>query len=389
MGKSENSFHGYLEALKTLENESIVSFSDGYVRISEKFVEKIKSRKGRFINLFKTAQRALFAYMLSAFPDALSLLSQNREIFLRFQKVTEEKSKFVNQIEDSRKYLYVPTASGLVPLANMMDIEAFSRKVLSANSTARVDVEEIGGILNDVYLIKTYANDEERKVVVKNFKDWASFKWFPLTLWTVGTRTFAVLGRSRLEREYAINHLLYSKGFTVPKIVHVNHSKRLIFMEYVEGEGIEKVVRKVAASKSVETMQEGLSIIKKVGEKMAEVHALDISLGDTKPENILVEKNNRICLLDFEQAARKGDKVWDIAEFLYYSGHYISPFTGTQAAELISKAFIEGYLEAGGNAKIVNKAGNTKYTKVFSVFTFPHIMLIMSSICRKTKTLEL
>jgi hypothetical protein len=61
---------------------------------------------------------------------------------------------------------------------------------------------------------------------------------------------------------------------------------------------------------------------------------------------------------------------------------------GTQAAELIAKAFIEGYLEAGGNTKIINKAGNTKYTKVFSVFTFPHVMLIMSSICRKTKTLE-
>lgn len=387
IGKTENSFHGYREALETLETESVISFSDGYVKISEKFVENVRSRTARFINLFKTAQRALFTYLLSAFPDTLSLLSQNKEISLRFQKITEEKLKSVNQIEDSKKYLYVPTASGLVPLVNMMDIEAFSRKILSANKDAKVDIEEIGGILNDVYLIKTLADDEERRIVVKSFKDWSSFKWFPLSLWTVGTRTFAVLGRSRLERECAINHLLYSKGFIVPKIVHVNHNKRLIFMEYVEGESIEKVIKRVAVSKSIETMQKGLGIIDRVGGKFAEVHALDISLGDTKPENVLVEKNGEICLLDFEQAARNGDKVWDIAEFLYYSGHYISPFIGTQAAELIAKAFIEGYQRAGGSAKIVKKAGNPKYMKVFSVFTFPHIMLAISNICRKTETM--
>jgi tRNA A-37 threonylcarbamoyl transferase component Bud32 len=387
-GKTENSFHGYLEALETLEKESVISFSDGCVRISEKFAKNVRIRRGRFISLFRTAQRTLFTYLLSAFPDTLSILWQNREMFLRFQKVQEEKSKIINQIEDSKKYLYVPTASGLVPLVNMMDIEAFSRKILSANKDAKVDIEEIGGILNDVYLIKTIADDEERKIIVKSFRDWSSFKWFPLTLWTVGTRTFAVLGRSRLEREFAINQLLYSKGFIVPKIVHVNHNKRLIFMEYVEGESIERVIKRVAASKNFEAMQKGLSILNKVGGKFAEVHALDISLGDTKPENILVEKNSEICLLDFEQAARKGDKVWDIAEFLYYAGHYISPFVGSQAAELIAKAFIEGYLTAGGSAKIVKNAGNPKYTKVFSVFTFPHIMLAISNICRKTEALK-
>jgi serine/threonine protein kinase len=106
-------------------------------------------------------------------------------------------------------------------------------------------------------------------------------------------------------------------------------------------------------------------------------------LGDTKPENIIIDKNGEICLLDFEQASRNGDKVWDIAEFLYYAGHYISPFVGTKSAEFITKAFIEGYLKAGGNAENIKEAGNPKYTKVFSVFTLPHIIFVISSICRK------
>jgi tRNA A-37 threonylcarbamoyl transferase component Bud32 len=384
----ENILKGYLKALEQLQKENIVNFSDGCVKISQEFAEDVRSRRRRFINLFRTAQRTLFTYLLSAFPNTLDLLSQNREIFLRFQRLTEDKAKVIDQIEDSRNYLYIPTATGLVPLANMMSIEAFSRKILSTSKNSKVEIKEIGGILNDVYLIKALADGKERKVVVKSFKDWSSFKWFPLTLWTVGTRTFAVLGQSRLERECAINQLLYSKGFTVPKILHVSHDERLIFMEYVDGESLEKCIKRIGEAKTAGAMQNDLGIISGVGKKFAEVHSLGIALGDTKPENIIVEKNGQVCLMDFEQASRKGDKIWDIAEFLYYAGHYISPFAGNRPAELIAKAFIQGYLKAGGNVQTVKRAGNPKYTKVFSVFTFPHVMLAVSGICRKAETLR-
>jgi tRNA A-37 threonylcarbamoyl transferase component Bud32 len=384
----KNTLRGYLEALKELEEEKLVNFSKGYVKISRDFIDKTRSRKARFINLFKPAQKALFTSLLGIFPKILSLLSENKEIFLKLQRVTEENSKIIHQIEDPQRYLYVPTASGLVPLASRVDIEAFARKVLSAGKDAKVSIEKIGGVLNDAFLIKAFINDEERRIVVKRFKDWSSFKWFPLTLWTVGTRTFAVLGRSRLERECAINQLLNSKGIAVPKLLYVNHAERLVFMEYVEGESIEKVIRRIMDSKTTGGMEKDLSIIRRVGEKFAEVHALSIALGDTKPENIMIGKNGEICLLDFEQAARNGDKVWDIAEFLYYAGHYVSPFVGVRSAEVIAKAFVEGYLKAEGNVEIVKEAGNPKYTKVFSVFTLPHIIFVISNICKKAGRLK-
>jgi tRNA A-37 threonylcarbamoyl transferase component Bud32 len=380
----ERTLSGYSEALKEIEKENIISFSNGYAKVSKTFAEKVKKRKVRYINLFKTAQRTLFTSLLGIFPKSLNLLSQNREILLKLQRINEKKPEVIHQIEDPQKYLYVPTASGLVPLASRLDIEAFARKVFSTSEDTKIEIEEIGGILNDVYLIKTPVNDEEKKVVVKRFKDWSSFKWFPLTLWTVGTRTFAVSGRARLERECAINQHLYSKGFVVPKILHVSHGERLIFMEYVEGENLDKVIKRIVNSKSNGEIEKDLALICEVGETFARVHTLDISLGDTKPENIMAGKNGEIVMLDFEQASRNGDKVWDIAEFLYYAGHDIPPFVGTRSAELIAKAFIEGYLKAGGNVKTVKEAGNTKYTKVFSVFTFPHIMYALSNICKKT-----
>ncbi|MCK4440326.1 hypothetical protein KAU85_05015, partial [Candidatus Bathyarchaeota archaeon] len=331
----------------------------------------------------------LFTSMLGTFSKTLSVLSQNRGTLLKFHWNVGENSKTIHQLEDPLRYLYIPTARGLVPLSDKMDIEAFARKVLSRGEEAEIEIEKIGGVLNDVYLIRSFADNDEKKVVVKRFKDWSSFKWFPLNLWTLGTRTFAVLGRSRLERECAINQQLYTMGFDVPKILYVSHRERLVFMEYVEGEKLDKMIKRIANLKTTENAKKELSVIGRVGEKFAKVHASGIALGDTKPENIMVrEKNGEICLLDLEQASRKGDKIWDVAEFLYYTGHYLPPFFGTRLAELISKAFIGGYLGAGGDVRLVGKVGNPKYTKVFSIFTFPSIILAISNICRNAGKLK-
>lgn len=383
--------HGYLEALKALEREEVVSFSSGYFKISRDFADSVRGRRVRFVSLLKgaqKAQKALFTSLLGILPRFMSLLSQNREVLLRLQRIAQANSESVRQVEDPQKYLCVPTAGGLVPLSNRMDIEAFARKVLSVSAERKVRIEEIGGVLNNVYLIKASVNGVERKVVVKSFKDWSSFKWFPLTLWTIGTRTFAVSGLSRLEKECAINQFLDSKGFAVPKVLHVSPSERLVFMEYVEGENLEKAVRRVLSSKDAGRVEKELGIIGLVGEIFAEIHALGISLGDTKPENMMVGKKGEIFMLDFEQASRNGDKVWDVAEFLYYAGHYATPFVGAQVAELVARAFIEGYLKAGGDVRIVKRAANPKYTKVFSIFTLPHIMLTISSVCRKADKLK-
>jgi len=382
----ESVMNGYLEALKELEEEKIVESSGVHVKVSKKFVEKAESNKIHFVNIFRTAQRVLFTSVLSVFSRTLGFLSQNKGTTLKFQWDIRENLKLVHELEDPLRYLHIPTARGLVPLSGKMDIEAFARKVLSRSEQAEIKIEEIGGILNDVYLVRAFVDDEERKAVAKRFRDWSSFKWFPLNLWSLGTKTFAVLGRSRLERECAINQQLYDMNFDVPNILFVSHPERLIFMEYIEGERFDTIIKRIANSKMTENVKNELTTVGRIGETFAQVHACGITLGDTKPENIMVRRENgEICLLDLEQASRDGDKTWDIAEFLYYAGHYLPPFFGTHPAELITKAFINGYLKAGGDVKLVRKVGNPKYTRVFSIFTFPSIVLTVSNTCRNTR----
>ena len=379
---------GYMEALEQLEKEKKIILSEGYVMIPKKLVAESKNPKVRFINISKNAPRTLFTSLFGIFPQLLNFFSQNTEAFPKFQKFTKKREvDAARHFVDPQKYVFVPTAEGLVSLADRVDIEAFARKMLLNGENAKIEFERVGGVLNDVYLIKAYSNGTEKKVLVKRFKDWSGFKWFPLTLWSLGARSFAVLGRSRLERECAISELLRCEGFNVPKVLRVNHNERLIFMEYIEGENLSNAIKRVATSKSEEKAEKDLTKIMRVGETLAQVHSLNVALGDTKPENVIVDPKDKIYLLDFEQASRDGDRAWDVAEFLYYSGHYL-PLYSNGKAESITRAFISGYLKAGGDVNTIKKAGTSKYTRVFSVFTLPSVIFAMSNVCKKTEALR-
>jgi tRNA A-37 threonylcarbamoyl transferase component Bud32 len=373
---------GYLLALSELEREQKVHFSDGYVRISPEFIMKVRSGKARFINLLKSGQRALFSSLLGSFPQVLNALSQNSEFLSRFQRA--ENPKFTKRLHSSDQYLFLPIDEALVPLSDSTDIAEYARRIFGAESEADIKIEELGGILNDVFLVRVAVDHDEKRVVAKRYRDWSSVKWFPLTLWSVGTRSFVVLGRSRLERECAMNQFLRSKGFKVPKIFYVSGSERLIFMEYIEGETLSRIVKKAAVAKTLEAANPSLDVIEKAGALLAKVHAENVVLGDTKPENLLLSKTNDIIMLDFEQASRYGDKAWDVAEFIYYAGHYAPIFIEIHRAEMMAKAFIRGYINSGGEPKVIRGAGTPKYTKVFSIFTPPHVMLAYSALCRKT-----
>jgi tRNA A-37 threonylcarbamoyl transferase component Bud32 len=202
-----------------------------------------------------------------------------------------------------------------------------------------------------------------------------------LSIWSIGARSFALIGRSRLERECAINDLLGKAGINVPKILHVSANERLVFMDFLEGENLSYAIKRIAAAHANDNYEKDLALVAQVGETYAKVHALDVALGDTKPENSMVDPQDKIYLLDFEQATRNGDKAWDLACFLYYCGHYM-PLNGEHKAEQITKAFITGYLRGGGNVEFVKCVGLAKYTRVFSVFTLPGVLRVIASTCR-------
>jgi tRNA A-37 threonylcarbamoyl transferase component Bud32 len=383
----DKALSSYKAALNQLETEKIVTTQNGYTFITPKFIGRCKDPKLRFINLSKHAPRTIFTSFFGVLPQLMNVVGQNTEAFLRTQKInwTRPSGQAVNFI-DSQKYVFFPTSEGLVSLADKIDIKGYTQRLLLKNQNANIEVEPVGGMLNDVYLINASGNDgNNTKVLVKRFKDWSGFKWFPLTLWSFGARSFAVSGQARLAKEIAASQFLHGEGFNVPKILHVSNAERIVFMEFIEGEGLNQAIKRYSTSTDEQTESEVLGIVGRVGEIFARVHGRNVSLGDTKPDNVLIKPDGTIYLIDFEQAVQGGDRAWDIAVFLYYCGHYLQPFDSNIKAESIALAFIEGYLQGGGDIVDIHKAALSKYTRIFSIFTMPPIMLSISNVCKKAK----
>ncbi len=385
--EEEQALKSYNEALTQLEREEVITRLDGCVTVSKKFAVQSQKPRVRLTNMTKNAPRTLFTSFFGVFPQLLNIVGQNTQAFLRTQKINLRFQPDINPncyAIDPQKYAFVPTSNGLVSLADKVNISGFAQKMFQNSNPESVTFEPIGGVLNDIYLIKAQVNGVEKKVLVKRFKEWSGFKWFPLSLWSFGARAFAVSGKARLAKECATSEFLRQRGFNVPKILHVSNAERLIFMEFIEGEDLSHSIKRLAFEPQTVKVSDELAKIQTAGELMAKVHSFDMTLGDTKPENVMVSKDGTVYLLDFEQATQDGDKAWDIAEFLYYAGHYLQPLSSNGTAEAIAEAFIKGYLRAGGDVGNVKKAESPKYTRVFSVFTMPSIILAIANTIKKT-----
>ena len=185
---------GYLAALDELAEENQVAFLSGYIQITPKLVRTIRSQKPRLPPFIKSMQRTMFLHVLSVTSKMITPLKQDQEAFVKSHEEFEAET-LAFRLEEPEKHLFMPTPLGPVSLSHKTNIEDFVRKMTPSGISLNIKIEQLGGVLNSVYLLKYRRNHEEKKVVVKRFKDWLGLKWFPLSLWTLGTKNFAVLGR--------------------------------------------------------------------------------------------------------------------------------------------------------------------------------------------------
>jgi tRNA A-37 threonylcarbamoyl transferase component Bud32 len=375
---------GFNRALAELEKDKYIVISDGYIRMDEKLIETTKNQRKKLTDIMTSVRKAVLPYTRSFFSKVMIGFLRNQRFSIRSSS-QDTKWKLPKAIEDAERFLLAPTPLGPIPLSDKTSIEGFVRKTVPSGETFEIEIRKLGGVLNSVFLLDIQKRNKTQKVVVKRFEDWLGFKWLPLALWTVGTQSFAVLGDRRLQREYSVNQFLGRHGFRVPQILYMSIKERMIFEEFVEGEKLNDIIKRLIGSSSENATSLG-EIIEDVGKEIAKAHTLGVSFGDCKPENILYTDERRICFLDLEQATRNGNKTWDLAEFLYYSGHYFPPLNSDSAAKVIARSFINGYQAAGGSKETVRLVASAKYTKVFSIFTMPHIILAMANICREMGT---
>jgi tRNA A-37 threonylcarbamoyl transferase component Bud32 len=362
---------GYSEALIRLSNRGIIKVEDGNITLRQDYVDQVLSKKTseRVVNIVRTSQRALNSYIAHGRAGRVSLDMIAKELG---SKIKREISVALgsSEFEDPSKYLFLKTSSGYMKLDEAGSI---TDAVSKLRPSAKITVTSLGGALNEVYLVS--ANDE--RLVAKRFSDWKSFEWFTLNLVALGTKTFSVSGRTRLSNEYGMSTLLADSGILVPPIVYVSVPERLLIKRYVEGQNVLDVFRSYLGGESLDPEQKKIAAC--VGSTFARIHGLDITLGDSKPENLVWSDENEAYVLDLEQAKKKGDRAWDVAEFLYFIGHHATINTG--ALRDLTRSFIRGYAELGDRSTL-NKAAGLSYVKVFSFYTPPQIIHEISSVLR-------
>ena len=381
--KVDSVLRGYISALLELKNEKRIFFSNNCVSLKKRFVDKSKNPTVYIKNLKKVAPRGIFTTFFAVYSQLLKFFSQKTNILFNLRNSDESDQLELNKnFVNPREYVFIQTNENVFSLADGVDMATFAKKHLIGDKKTDLTFDSIGGVLNDVYLIRAQSEDKEKKIIVKQFKEWSGFKWFPLSLWSLGARNLSVLARTRLANEYSINEHLRKNGFQVPQILHVSHKKRLLFMEFIEGKDLSIHIKNFIKSPLTEKSERDLTIIKEVGKIFAQIHSIDITLGDTKPENTLIDSNGKIYLLDFEQASFGGDKAWDLAVFLYFIGHYIPPFSNKDIILSMVNAFLEGYLKGGGDLNDIKKVGNSKYSRLFSIFMLPNVLILISNACK-------
>ena len=360
---------GYRSAIQRLVETGVLWEEASAYSLGDSFVDRSLrgNPAGKVTNIMQAGRRTLQAY-----------LAHGRAAYLTPEVLTRELVSSLEQgllgdyqpgtLEDPRKYLFLKTTAGLVNLAERFSIETFAGRFRPG---VVVTVSPLGTALNEVYLI-TAGNE---RLVAKKFTEWQGFKWFTLGLVSLGTRLFSVSGRARLENEYAINRLLSRHRVPVPGILHISLPDRVLVERYIEGSSLVEFVKKAVSCKSIS--EEDYTAISGVGSTLARMHTAGVAMGDSKPENFQYGLDNEVYSLDLEQARKSGDRAWDVAEFLYYSGHYAFPTIPSAGFKEYVEAFIRGY-RTRGDESVLKTAAGAKYGRVFSLWTPPLTILEVS-----------
>ena len=362
---------GYFKALEYLQNSSIIKFDGENIILTNGFVDKILPYKirNKVVNFVNLSRSTFQSYLTHGKAGKVSLEIIAKELSSKLKR--ELQIAFNKQeIEDPKNYLFLKTETGMISLNKQDSIIKTLKKI---KGKMAFDVKSLTGALNDVHLVTV----KGEKLVVKKFTDWFNFKWFILNAAVYGTKIFTLSGKARLSNEYVTNQLLFENGIPIPEIVSISLEERLLVERFIEGKSASEIV---TAAFSTEILKiEHKSYAFEIGKLLAKIHNLNITLGDCKPENFIIGKDGRLYVLDLEQGERFGDKKWDVAEFLYFSGHFGLTLTG--GFQQFVREFIKGYSTVG-EKQVLIKAAGFHYTRIFLAWTSLPIIRGISKMLR-------
>lgn len=353
--------------LRKMASSGLVNM-DERVRITRGLLDTLPRPGESLLTPFREVElavRRLASYgIASNAPDNPLISDINRDL-----DVVQENG--FQEMPDPKSFLFLPTGKGLVTLDDGRSYAELSWDG-HPSPTKPSSVKRIGGALNFVYLVE-YPGNGNRRFVAKTFQNWYGLKWIPVSIWTIGSQNFDILGERRLSNEYRMNRKLRREGLNAPEIHHVSVPSRTIVEDFIPGTGFDRIAQDLISGSDPNASDR----IASLGAEISRVHQKGVTLGDSKPDNAILDPEGRIWFVDLEQASEGGQPTWDLAEFLYYSGHYSLRW---QRVKPLVESFLEGYLREG-DPGTVREIGSARYKRIFGLLTAPHIVMGIGRAC--------
>ncbi len=199
-------------------------------------------------------------------------------------------------------------------------------------SDAEVVRQEQGGLLSSLDIVEVARGPERFKVVVKRFPLYSTLlKWIWIYTWLLGYKSFEIEPGARMFREFHGLNILRRLGIRVPRVYAVLWSEKMLVEEFIEGERLDR--------------SGDYRFFSELGRLLARIHSkLGVSLGDTKPQNMIVSGDD-LYIIDLEQFATDDRVEWDLGEAILYS-FILGRRRGEE--ERIMGSILRGYLEECG-----------------------------------------
>lgn len=350
-----SSLDGFREAAKLLASQGFFEMrGDGVSLVSEKLRGDAFPK---LLALFNLTARGVRQYAVHGFAGRVGPSVVKDEAVSKVKRM-QQKIESPPELAQPKELLRLEEGVVVAKTADL--VQALAQK--EGFSSYSHKTKSLGDVYSTAKLV-TIQGDRQARYVFKHFADIRSMKWALLNVWAPRMR-FTLSPQARMHREYIATLRIRNSGASTPRVLGAAIDDRVLVKEYVDGRKLSKFVEQ-----SLKGDRSELGYVRTYGMDLGRMHRAGFALGDAKAENIVV-KDDRLYFTDLEQAEEGGDKSWDIAEFLYFSGKLS---IREDAMRVVANAFLDGYVETNG-AENIAKAKSAKYLGPFTPLIVPQVL---------------
>ena len=347
------------------------------LQISEKRILINKNGRIASLKLGKKLQD-FSSYLVHAYAGRVTFRYAVKEAQSKIQRQKKQQLNLPMFMSSPKQsYWKLPEGILIFDSKNWLDLIAsnvFFRRYRISNKDrlGRIDSRTIRFTLTNL------DDNSEKMIVVKDYAKTKGVKWAALSIWTSQVKRLRVDPLFRLGNEYKALRYVRNLGLNTPAIESVILGKRMLVTEFIKGNSLADAIKYCLTE---DGEYNNTNWIKIAGEQIARIHNDKSTLGNIKPNNLII-RGNLLYFTNVDQFGfQSGDPIWDIVQFLCRG---LKQTSNSVVARKVVKEFLLGYSNEMTTEHIKKLSKSKRYIESFYPLISP---VVARSIKKETREL--